>query len=481
MMFAAEALRTEPDAYLLVDAIPEAAAIRRAERQAAEAVLEGRRQGQQAGIEAMAPPVDALSTAHAVLRSGSEAERQERYQGLLLDCQRLVAEWYRKKKPEYFPPVRHYFDAESEEFFSHGLSVRQMTYNALLPIAGNREEEARRVNERVEDATPQILRKLGHIAVGSQVIRTISECTDKAIQDYEHDMANGAAHRGYDGYVPEIQKLMIRDIRLQDDTDDRFEEQVGVPGTYITHDIIRLALQRRGANVTSMDKTELHGSQFLAKDDLLGFVALLDEVASEQWCTDIFMGEEVPAGHGKDYDTFRQEALRRQEGLKGQAGTVAAFVLDLARDGTDRRQALTLVEDFVKKLLLDMAKQDTSVAEQMFDKRTAAGLQEVSYLESIGQYDAAFAKMQAVERTAPGGGYCGAGSCGLEKVNTASSGGKELAKALKAGQGDQIVKDKVRSCKCGSKSVVYAYNAKKVNKYCQNCKAFESKAGTQAA
>jgi hypothetical protein len=472
------------DTYLLVDAIPDVAAARQQERDSAEAIIERRRTALRVGAAATAEmplPVDALSTAHKVLEAADtfgfgSAEHTERYQGLVLDCQRLVGEWYRKKKPEYFEPVRHKFDVESEEFFSHGLSVRQMTENALTPMSGNAEEEARRVNERVEDATPQILRRLGRIAVGEEAIRTISECTDMAIQEYAFDMQHGRKHRGYAGYVPEIEKVMIRDISLDAASNDRFEEQIGLPGVYITHYVIQKALQRRGAQVGDMDKTRLHGSQFIARDDLMDFVELLDTTASEEWCTDIFMGEQVPAGTVKNYAAFRREALQRQESLKDMAETVATFVLDLADRRMDRREAPSMVEEFVKKLLLDLGKKDFAAAEQMFDAKTAQGLRQVAYFEATGREQEAFDLMRKVEEAAPGGGFCGAGSCGLESVNLASEAGKELAKKVKAEAGDTVVKDKERACKCGSKSIVYAYNKKKVNKYCESCGAFESKA-----
>lgn len=170
-----------------------------------------------------------------------------------------------------------------------------------------------------------------------------------------------------------------------------------------------------------------------------------------------------------------EEALRRQEGLVDLVETVATFVLDLATDGVERRKAPAMVEEFVKKLLLELAKQDIAVVEQMFDASTAQGLQEVVYLESIGRTEQAFERMWQVEQAAPGGGNCGSGSCGLESVDLLTDAGKELAKKVKAEAGDTVLKDKERACKCGSKNIIYAYNKRKVNKYCQGCGAFESK------
>jgi hypothetical protein len=137
-------------------------------------------------------------------------------------------------------------------------------------------------------------------------------------------------------------------------------------------------------------------------------------------------------------------------------------------------------------MLIDVAKKDiqatnTSVlAEQMFDASTAKGLVEVAYLESQGFHEAAFRRLQQVEMAAPGGGFCGAGSCGLERVDASSDAGKDLMKKVDAKAGDTVLKDTERSCKCGNKTIVYAFSKNKVNKYCESCGSFESKAGKAA-
>lgn len=467
--------------YISVDELPEVAASRQEVRNQAWAMVRQREQQIANGEEIVVPlAIDALSTADRVIEAETcygkhDQTYLERLAGLELDCLRLVAEWYRKKRPEYFPKSRHFFDAETGDFYSHGLSIRQMTENALRPIEDDPEEVCRRVNERVENETPHIIRKVGGFALKNVGIRTISECTKKAIRDYQFDQSVGAPHRGYNGYVPEIEKVMIRDMRFDEVTGDRWEEQIGLPGTYYKHYIFQEALRRRNFEAGHMDKTDLHGTQLLVQDDLIAFVKLLDEVASEEWCTNIFMGEEVPEGYGKNYATIREDALRRQEGLKDMASSTAVFIMDLAADGVDRRKAPALVESFVKKLLLDTAKTDTALATEIFDEKTAAGLQEVAYLESMGRPEEAFERLREVEALAPGGGYCSGGSCGLESVNVFSEEGKNLKKLLNAEDGDTIVKDKERACKCGQKNIVYAYNKNKVNKYCESCGAFESK------
>lgn len=466
--------------YISVDSIEAVAAERERVRSQARDTLALRADLIAQGSSQEIPlAIDALSTADKVLAARSEfgedsKDYQERLAGLDLDCTRLVAEWYRKKKPEYFPPSRHYFDAATGDFYSHGMSIRQMTDNALRPIQDNPEEEARRINERVENETPQILRSIGGVSLAGFGIRTISECTDKAIQDYQEDQKNGRPHAGYDGYVPEIEKVMIRDMRFED-SGDRLEEQIGLPGVYINHFVIQEAIRRRGVETRGMSKTDLHGTQLLVDDDLMDFARLLDEVASEEWCTNIFMGEEVPGDFVKDYDNFRHDALARQESLKDTAKTVRNFILDLANDGFDRRKAPAHVEEFVKRLLLGIAVKDAEVAEQIFDAPTAMGLQEVAYLQSIGRNQEAFERLIEVEQNAPGGGYCSGGSCGLENIKEYSTEGQRLKTALKAEPGETIVKDTERRCKCGAKNIVYAYSSTKVKKYCDSCGASESK------
>jgi hypothetical protein len=72
-------------------------------------------------------------------------------------------------------------------------------------------------------------------------------------------------------------------------------------------------------------------------------------------------------------------------------------------------------------------------------------------------------------------GGCSGSACGLESVEAGSKEDALLRKELGAERGDTITKDKVRACKCGNKSIVYAHNDKKVIKKCQSCGEQETK------
>ncbi|HSX44209.1 MAG TPA: hypothetical protein VLE69_02845 [Candidatus Saccharimonadales bacterium] len=465
--------------YVPVDSIPEVASARLAARSEAYEVIEHNRQHLRDGnFGEVSIPVDALGTArHVTLNSriyGEDSpEATESFAGLLLDSARLLGEAARKNTYEYFSPVLQTRDTETGRYFSHGQAISHMTEKGLTPVA-EAEELDRRVNEHVEEATYEAI---GGLCLEATVkVRTISECTDWAKASYLRN-PNGS----HGGYVPEINKFMVRDVTFDPLTRDRYEEQMGLSGDYIDHEVITETLRRRGLRKEGLTKTELHGAQLFADDDMIDFVADLDEVASEIHGLEIFLGEILPEGQVKDYAHVREEAEKRRERLAPKPLELAEFIMELEEEGTDEWLALGMVEARVKSILFEVVKADPSQAAVIFDEETAIGLQEVAYLCSMGLMDEAQTRLSEVEAQAPAPGYCGAGSCGLEAVNLLSESGKEIAKKLKAEKGDKILKDKERSCKCGSKSVFYAYNSGKVNKYCESCHAFESKQTTAKA
>ena len=456
--------------YHNVEVFPELAEVRAQTRYEAWEIVDARQQQIQAGYHEDIPlAVDALSTAARVQDAGikygyDSAEYIDSHAGLVLDCHRLVTEWRRKNRPEYFPKIQHHFDDETGSYYSHGASVWVMTEDALTPSA-HHEETERRVNERVEEATAMKLRALGGLAIGGpKRMRTVSECTDWAIEALQDNNETG-----YGGYVPEIQKLMVRDMIIDPATGSRFQEQMGLPGTFITHDVVQRALERRGVNARNLDKTQLHGTQLLVEDDLIDFVQLLDEVASEEWCTTIFRGEEVSADHPRDYGAIREEAVERQKLLADQSLMVADFVISLQETGTDPSKAPEIIEEFVKRMLLVVARDDTGAAIDMFDNKTAVGLQQVAYLQNRGQVIEALDLFNQVVTEAPGGGYCGAGSCGLEQASYDAPESDDI-KALGFDVKDTLLDKGGRKCKnCDKKLVVY--DLKKSMKGCLGCKA----------
>lgn len=457
---------------------PVLVSVRAAARQQAHKSVEARReQLRNADYDAVPLPVDVLTSAQAVVAAGTEQgpdgpSTAERYAGLRLDCHRLLAEAARKNTYEYFPPLLQTFDSERGEYFSHGFSILDMTEAGLTPIA-EPEELERRVNERVEEATYQAIGQLAVLgralapetepkAAARRRIRTISECPDWAIAAHQQQ-SNG----GYGGYVPEIQKFMIRDVVFDTATGDRYEEQVGLPGLHITHDVITEVLEARGVEAaTTLTKTELHGLQLVADDELLDFVATLDKAASQRHGIPITMGE--PAAELVNYQAIPAAARARQSALETQASRLADDILAMAVANVDRWAATGIVGQYVKDILFSIARTDSTQAAAMFDHRTARGLQEVSFLQQLGEYDQAQARLSQVEASAPAPSYCGAGSCGLEKISASDS--KSSTMKEMGLDSSTSLKDTARRCpKCSKKEIVY--DLKKKVKGCTGCRS----------
>ncbi|MDL2341626.1 MAG: hypothetical protein QFB87_00920 [Patescibacteria group bacterium] len=466
--------------YYPVEQSPFLAAVRTEARAEAYDIIEQRReQLRNADYAAVPLPVDALSSAQAVVEAQifygpASPEAADRYHGLQLDCLRLLAEATRKNTYEYFPPLQQKLDAATGDYQSYGFSIMAMTEAGLSPIA-EPEELERRVNERVEEVTYRAIGQLALLGQSLQPeqtsavthpqrrrIRTISECPDWAIEAQARSPKAGTG-----GYVPEIEKFMVRDVSFDPVTGDRYEEQVGLPGLLITGDIIRTVLQAKGvAKAESLSKTELQALQLEADDSLLEFVALLDATASHEAEQPVFMGE--PAVADPDYRSLPAAAAERQTQLESLATELANDLLGLERLATDRWAATAIVEARVKAILFSLAEADNSRAATMFDAATARGLQEVSWLRSLGEADLAADRLQQVETAAPSVSYCGAGSCGLEKADV--TGGQADTMKEMGLDSSSSLKDTERRCpRCSKKEIVY--DLKKKLKACTGCKS----------
>jgi hypothetical protein len=444
------------------DAIPEIQFVRRRAAQEAAKVLGQNWQHLRDGEFSSVPkPVDVLGTARRVVGikrlSGNSTSYKTGFNGLLLDCERLFSESFRKLTWEYFPEALREFEPGSGQYFAHGIPIMDILQGGLSPIA-EPEEQDRRINDSIHEHTyhtmPRV-RAIGHLGLQGMVsVINFSECTDWAINAYEAD-TKSSKKSSYDGYVPEIRKLMIGSSRFVD-SGNRYDERIGVSGRYITHDVILAVLQAEGAPpaINGLTKSQLHGKQFIEKSGkgVIGIVELLDKKASDVSGENIFMGEPVGIDHAKDYSRIKGEAETRRHQLAIVPQSLANYLVGLVENGTDSWVADTLVENFVKEKLLHIAKDDPSLAAAMFDQETADGFAKVNYLESIGRAEEAEALLKKVRQNAPPASYCTAGSCGLE---AASSSDALKAKGLGL-VGEELIHDVERPCpSCHAMKVFY--------------------------
>lgn len=437
--------------------------------------------------------VDALGTARQVVevkrRYGEgSSEFKEIFTGLVLDSERLLAEAYSKNGAEYFAKVRQNFDRVTGSYFAHGLSISRMVLNGISPSA-ELEEQDRRLNENVEETGTYVPigKMIGRVGLQGAIdvikpslqketgtsgksidVTTISECVDYAIEDYK---INPKGSHG--GYAPSVEKLMIRRVHFAEDSGDRMEEQVAVPGIYITQALIRVVLAKKDAIAqdASPTKTELHGTQFVGIDSggVMEFVAELDAAASEASGKNIFMGELVAAEFVKDYGDFVEQAEIRREKLAPKPTELANFLIALEENNTDGRLAEVRVDQFLKKTLLEVARTNPELAENMFDQETADGFREVARMRAEGDELGAQRLQKQVEEKAPEVSYCGGGGCGLEAVPNGSAMALNLQKLGLSGE--ELLHDTERACfDCNSMTVYYDGEG---NKCCTSCRATE--------
>ncbi len=496
-------LQQEPagERFINTDSIPELLIKLQEARHQATRILGQNRQllhNGGADAEAVPKPVDALGTARQVVDikrqyGENSPEFQEAFTGLVLDSERLLGEAYRKNKPESFAKTPQQLKLEADSYMAHGLAISPMVQNGLSPLL-DVEEQGRRINDyAVEKGTyvpiGKMIGRLGLKGLIQQVLLPesevtpsanhhpeqpsisvfrISECTDKAIEDYK---INPKGSHG--GYVPAVEKVMIGGIHYIDDSGDRYEDAVGVPGLYITHEIIGdyMAEKRIINPAQTLTKQEVHATGFLSVHGTktIDIVRELDQKASKVHGKNIFMGEVVPEDHPKDYQEFVKEAAIRRIKLAPKPTQLAHRLIKLEEDATDGRTALVLVDRWLKDTLLEVASKNPEMAEAMFDKATAEGFRQVAHLEALGRTNDAQRLDLLVREKAPEVSYCGGGSGGCPELDDVDPASPEGALAKSLGLKGKMVHNKVATCKnCSAKRLHHDYNG---NTVCTGCKS----------
>jgi hypothetical protein len=422
--------------------------------------------------------IDALGSARkaAEYKVGTP-EYESLFTGLVDDCDRLLAEVRRKNGWELFPPVIMQFSPETGELYAYGYPMRKTLKGGLSPFIAYEEEEDRRVNDVVENATDE------HEMAHGEYDRAykLSMCANWAIEKYEK------GGTGLGGYVPPIEKFMIQGRRFDREKNQLIKWQLAIPGKLFTEKMVSRLLERIGAaeEGQELSKTQIHDTYILAHSqdipDEIAFAKMLDDMAMEEHGYPVFLGERVTSEADRRYEDIPAEAMAREAERETQKYELADFVMGLYRKGIDARMAELIVMEHVDEMIKEEVSGDPELAAMIYDKRTADGIQKALDLDAEGRTkEAAEVRMRTLA-DAPDLEVCDGGvgdTCGLERVDRSTAEGKALAERLKAEPGDTIIIDKVRRCEnpqCGARALAYAFNAKKVNKLCQNCGAFESK------
>jgi len=474
------------------DAVPELLAKRETARQNATKILAQNSHLLHNGRAGEVPgAVDALGTAKQVVavekKSGADSpEYQEIFDGLKLDNRRLIGEAATKNEAVHFPRARRTFQGADRGYFANGLSISTMTKNGLSPLAP-KEEQPRRIIEDVEEngtlvPIGSIIAERGlrgmvellsteaepELPTISVQVTTISRCPIHAKED--HKLNPKGSHGGY---RPAMDGMAIRRYHFEDNTGDREDEQVIISGTYITREVIEEVLIEDRVIDPGQELTvdEMLGMQLISINggNVMDFVQRLDEKAASVHDINIFMGEEVPAGHPKDYGQFMEESEEQRNKLEPMPAQLAELQITMEKKGTDSQLAEALVNKFLKTKLLAVAKSNPGLAEAIFDKATADGFTEVARLDAAGRSTEARILQASVEKNAPEVSYCSGGGGGckdLESVDPQSPIGRL---AVELGLKGAVVRNLASACPdCHSMKLVHDYHG---NTACAGCRS----------
>lgn len=407
-----------------------------------------------------------LATATKLLQAEQEhGKDSEQYrllhQGFYLDSKRHRDEARRRLTWEYFGPVEQQLDLTADSYIYGGYRLREVVDNGLSPVGSEEVGIEALVANRREEHTSLLIGKLSRLALEAEVApaEPITMITVSQIDTSPQTMIWGVS------FDP------VRNVRHQ--------EQIGFTKQFITNKMIVKAYQRKeiiaaDAQLTEKEMLDIQAINTLG-EGVLDFMKLLDEIASEDSGKNIFMGEEVADDFAKDYSTIPAEAAERQAKNEEEVDALMAEVIRLARADTDGWLANKMIDDFMTNMLLKTVENDPQTAYHIFGLDTALVIEESMRQRSMGNVETANLLLDRARAIAPLATVCTGGSCGIEEINRYSAEGQDLAKKLKAGPGDKLVKDKVRTCVCGSRNIAYAYNSRRVNKYCRDCNRFESK------
>lgn len=204
---------------------------------------------------------------------------------------------------------------------------------------------------------------------------------------------------------------------------------------------------------------------------VIDLVKLLDQMKGT------FFGQNKPV---QDYEKFKEFCIQREAEFSDDVDQITDQLVIEANILNGPAQASKRMAKLVEERMVQKAVEDESIETWVFGTESANNIEQARLARMQGNQQEANKYEQKAIETAQSGA-CTAGSCGLESISLDTDEGKLLREKVKAEDGDIVLRDTERVCRCGRKgTIIYAYNKNKVNKYCEGCHAFESKASQKA-
>lgn len=379
----------------MADDIPEIAFSRRRASDIASQILEENHQKLMDGrFDEVPMDYDAIGCARRYV----ENPNPEIYKAVYVGAERYVFEAFRKLSWEWFEPLEQHYNKESEQY-EYGYNVLDSLEQGLSPIA-HKDEQKMRIMNYVEEVTYMAHRQANINPDGMYITISTPGTYDGAEKD---------------GYVPELNKIMIRAVSFDKDNDVKIIEQFAIPGLHLGDDVLNTFLRENGYEGEDLSGTDFVGAQLFTNKfgDVIDIVKRLDELSSAE----TFLGERHPGGQ-KDYNRVKEIAKFRQADLRRVVQEVADYTVELAKNGKDAALARVLYNKKVTDLLLDICEAVPEQAKITFDYETYLKLDTANLLEDQNRHREAYELRNQARAEAPPASGCGGGGCTLETLAT---------------------------------------------------------------
>jgi hypothetical protein len=358
------------------------------------------------------------------------------------------------------PEPRCYLQSADGTLHDGGYEIGSMFYNALSPLNGEVELE-RRIYEAANFRAIEQAGRIEELAKNAAFV--------------EISMRN--TERGASGYVEEIDKLQIRYSKFVDTPRGRelVMQPMYLDGRLFDEHFMNGFLESLGVSTQGgkLDRTEILSKPIMVDAsqirDVVDFVAIMDEAASEWHGKDIFVGEVVEQNTAKNYSGLAAISKQRYAMIEDAVTHIDAEALKMARQGAEPAEASVMLDALQKRVALQICRTNPGVASIAFDSTTEQLLMQANVLEAEGRQSEADSMFDLAVEVAPDLRGCGA-ACSIREANL-----DERVKAMRSGLKEYDLSGKFyfdgeANCPaCGRKGILRGGNgAVCANKQCQS-------------
>lgn len=396
-------------------------------------------------------PIDVMSSTREYFETvedyGYESHEAEIASNLQrMDVERLVDEILTAKTFNLREPIFQEYDYLKKDYTTLGKSHKEMVKRGLSPYCNHEEKIIRQIEYVEEEISSFVQEEFERKKLN---LINIKECPDWAIDAYERGESNTG------GYVPSENKFVIQSFKYVEG--GRIYQQATVPGKLISHEDILEVLSTLSEKEVAGSKLEIRKKYFGSKFDINTIVEMLDKRASERLGINVYLGEMVENGAFKEYTSL--DAITGDDKKRNQiVESVISKLNQMQEDKINPIIAGERLDTFISDLILNEYIDDDRVIEHTFGLETAI---KASNLKE--QFASKQTVINKLSIELPKVEYCGAGSCGIQRVDSSTP---AVSRASSRGLIGDIGFFAEGTCKKCQKPGFYVSDN---GKYCDDC------------